>query len=128
MLRIATLAAATASLAALFSPQTSFAWKPTTHVYLAEIAAKDAADGTVSIPLLDGRVLNYRVDARVKDALSAKRAYYRAGVLGPDAYPDIMTGQQVIHPSSRDSRIPSGSDAWLNHVWSNFGRDGTVFN
>ena len=29
----------------------------------------------------------------------ARQAPDRAGTLGPDAYPDILTGQQVIHPA-----------------------------
>lgn len=40
---------------------------------------------------------------------------FRAGVFGPDAYPDIMTGQQAIHPD--DS--PGGTNAWLEHLWAN---------
>lgn len=95
MIRPGMIVSAWAASAMLMSTHLAFAWKPTTHVYLAEVAARDAADGTVSIPLLDRRVLTYPVSIRVKDALNANRPYYRAGVLGPDAYPDIMTGQQV---------------------------------
>ena len=111
------------TLAALCATTPAFAWKPTTHVYFAEIAAKDAADGSVEIPLLDGRVLTYPITGKTLDALKSRRAYYRAGVLGPDGYPDMMTGQQVIHPSGRDSKIKGGSDAWLNHIWGSFKGD-----
>jgi len=115
-------------LFSLLLPSVALAWKPTTHVQLAEIALQDALD--------DGYVTIMRVDARTgaitgvlgefpvaPDILAALRAApdrYRAGVLGPDAYPDIMTGQQIIHPevSLDGSGRVIGSDAWLNHLWT----------
>ncbi len=98
------------------------AWKPTTHVFLSEIAAEDALDdGEVTIPDLgDGRELTYAADPAALEALRTARAQYRAGVLGPDAYPDILTGQQAIHPEGRETGVPGGSDAWLAHVWNGF--------
>lgn len=112
----------------ILPPGVAQAWKPTTHVQLAEIALQDALD--------DGRVTIMRVDPRTgavtgvlgefpvaPDILAALRAApdrYRAGVLGPDAYPDIMTGQQIIHPevATDDAGRTVGSDAWLNHLWA----------
>lgn len=123
MTRLHSIAASALAVSLLGSPLPALAWKPTTHVYFAELAAKDAADGTVSIPLLNGQVLNYPLGATARKALSDLRPYYRAGVFGPDGYPDIMTGQQVIHPSGKDSRIKGGSNAWLNHVWGSFAGD-----
>lgn len=103
-------------------PSSAYAWKPTTHVYLAEIAADDALDdGFVTVPLLrDEQVLQYPVSEETLEALRLARPQYRAGLLGPDAYPDILTGQQVIHPEGAETGVPSGSDAWLAHVWVNF--------
>ena len=100
-----------------------FAWKPTTHVYLAEKALADAIDdGMVTIERLDpatgkvaGVIGKYAVGAAVLDALKKNPDQYRAGVLGPDAYPDILTGQQVIHPPTN----PDGSNRWLEYIWSN---------
>ncbi len=40
-------------------------------------------------------------------------------MIGPDAFPEILTGQQIIHPDVARA-LPggvSGSDAWLTHVW-----------
>lgn len=123
--RVMRLTAAALGIAAVLMPTAAAAWKPTSHVYFAEIAAKDALDdGYVDIPILaTGEVRRYRVDERTLNALRSGRQQYRAGVLGPDAYPDILTGQQVIHPDPHDSGIPEGSDAWLEHVWASFDGD-----
>lgn len=127
--------------ATLVSSTPALAWKPKTHVYLAEQALKDALDdGKVTIYATDFaggtiRTANgapvivgeYKVDPRVLDALRTFPAQFRAGVLGPDAYPDIATGQQIIHPAG--SRGPGetevdlnkgglGPTAWLSYLYS----------
>lgn len=110
----------------LVNASPALAWKPTTHVYLGELALKDALDdGKVSIYRVDydkGQVLSkvgdYAVDSNTLAALRAYPAQYRAGILGPDAYPDILTGQQVIHPGPQDTNIPGGSNAWLRYLWN----------
>ncbi len=109
----------------LLMPTAALAWKPTTHMYLADLALEDALDdGLVTIYRVDyeggtvlGEVGRYRVDDAILAALRNNPAQYRAGVLGPDAYPDILTGQQVIHPSPDYTKIPGGTDAWLQHLW-----------
>ena len=123
--RKARLPAVVLAISALLFPGVAAAWKPTSHVYFAEIAVHDALDdGYVEIPILGtGQVRRYKVDEQTLEALRSGRPQYRAGVLGPDAYPDILTGQQVIHPDSRDSGVSGGSDPWLEHVWNDFGGD-----
>lgn len=104
----------------------ALAWKPTTHVYLGQQALKDALDdGKVSIYRVDygnGKVLSkigdYPVDSNILSALKEYPSQYRAGILGPDAYPDILTGQQVIHPDPELTNIASGSNAWLTYLWT----------
>lgn len=104
----------------------ALAWKPTTHVYLGQQALKDALDdGKVSIYRVDyknGKVLSkigdYPVDSNILSALKEYPSQYRAGILGPDAYPDILTGQQVIHPDPQSTNIATGSNAWLTYLWS----------
>ena len=123
--RRARLSTAILAIAAILIPGVAAAWKPTSHVYFAEIAVNDALDdGYVEIPILPtGEVRRYKVDDRTLEALRLGRAQYRAGVLGPDAYPDILTGQQVIHPDGDESGVAGGSDAWLEHVWASFDGD-----
>lgn len=119
----------------------AFAWKPRTHVYLAEQVVHDAVDdGRVRIHQVDhasGRTLGllgeFEVRPEIVAALRANPAQYYAGVVGPDAYPDVMTGQQVIHPGTNLSLLgrpaanepasAPGTDAWLTHLWrSAYGR------
>ena len=105
---------------------TALAWKPTTHVYFADIVLADALDdGKVTIQRVDyvsgeilGDIGEYAVDPDILAALQSHAAQYRAGTIGPDAYPDIVTGQQVIHPDPELTDIEQGSDAWLSHLWA----------
>lgn len=130
-------AVAATMIACLLAPLATpaLAWKPKTHVYLAELAMKDAVDdGQVTIYQTDyesGRILGelgrFEVDPTVLEALRAKPAQFLAGSIGPDAYPDIMTGQQIIHPGTNlpllgdptrgETPTVPGADAWLTHLW-----------
>jgi hypothetical protein len=105
------------------------AWKPRTHLFFAEEALKDALDdGKVTLYEVDyrsGRVLgtlgSFAVDERILFALRQCPKQYRAGVLGPDAYPDIVTGQQVVHPHASHALTgdaAGGSNAWLTHLYN----------
>ena len=134
--------AAIAFLLALYvvSGSSAWAWKPITHVYLANQALKDAInDGKVTIYAVDypnnrlqgdtGTSRNLRIIGKYDvdpDILRALRAYpekFWSGCLGPDAYPDIATGQTVIHPpsySGADGNADGpdgGTDAWIRHMW-----------
>ncbi|BBM86291.1 zinc dependent phospholipase C family protein [Candidatus Uabimicrobium amorphum] len=93
-----------------------WAFKPKTHLYIAEIALQDAIDdGKVRIPYVDyetKEIIGYHdctVPADILHALKNYPAQYRAGVMGPDAYPDLITGQQAIHPKY--------VDRWFRYLW-----------
>jgi hypothetical protein len=71
------------------------AFKPYTHSATGDAAWADATDdGQVTIA---GR--SYPIDPRIRAALAGHKAEYNAGVIGPDAYPDLLMGQGVIHPA-----------------------------
>jgi hypothetical protein len=116
------------SAAIIWTPSAALAWKPSTHVSLAEVALRDALDdGRVTIWRVDprtglvvGRLGDYPVDPQILSALRAAPDRFRAGAVGPDAYPDIATGQQIIHPrvARNAAGVVTGSDAWLEHLWS----------
>lgn len=80
-------------LAATVKPAAPFA--PYTHNATGTDAWTDATDG-------DGGVFiaghEYPVNPTVAAALADHKSYYDAGVVGPDAFPDIVMGQSVIHP------------------------------
>lgn len=122
-------------------PTLASAYKPITHVYLSELARADAIDdGEITIYQVDygkGQILKdatdspillgkYKVHPEILKALREAPAQYRAGAIGPDGYPDLVTGQQVIHPAG--SVTPGetaidlnkggpGSGPWLTHLW-----------
>lgn len=126
----------------------ALAFKPITHVYLAEVARDDAIDdGKVTIYEVDyttGKIKTdgsgnlkevgrYAVRPEILEALRSSPAQYRAGVIGPDGYPDLLTGQQLIHPAGRvtpgetDVDLNPGGPGpgpWLTHLWKKAFVDG----
>jgi len=83
------------------------AWKPETHLYTANVIADDAKDGKVTIPPYG----EFEIAETAKQML-AQLDYYRGGSVGPDAFPDLWTGQSYIHPKTR---------AWVLHLWDRAG-------
>jgi hypothetical protein len=85
-------------------PQAVMAWKPYTHNFTGDQARADAIDnGRVTI---NGH--EYSLRPEVVAALRDWPAFYNAGVIGPDGFPDLTYGQAVIHP------VQTG--AWLKHL------------
>ena len=72
------------------------------HVYGANLVAEDVADdGKVDL----GKWGTYTVDRDVYDAIRMFPAYFRAGAVGPDGYPDIFTGQAFTHGDQSDGLV-----------------------
>ena len=90
----------------LLLPSTAKAWKTKTHGYSANLLLKDAEDGKLTV---DG--VEYTMPDEYKTALEKYPDSFRAGVLGPDFYPDMLTGQSYIHPYDPDSGTGVGD--WL---------------
>jgi hypothetical protein len=61
-------------------------------------------------------IKRYAVDPTLIAAITENRAHYRAGTMGPDAYPDIATGQAIIHTDA-PFNTQGGTNVWLEHVW-----------
>lgn len=128
----------------LAHPPAASAWKPVTHVYLAQKAWEDAQDGCITIYRVDhvngtvgqpvvnlrDRSTCFRTSVELKSAIGDHPEKFFAGVLGPDAYPDIATGQMRIHPPGKDAGVGmpnppdpdanthgAGTDAWLQQLW-----------
>ncbi len=102
------------------------AWKPPTHLFGTEFALNDALDGTVTIPSADGTTTtDAAVNATILQAITQFPAVYRAGTIGPDAFPDLLFGQSQIHPDTRtknDTAPPTSPDTsqtfeWLQFLW-----------
>jgi hypothetical protein len=101
------------------------AWKPNTHLYAANQAIQPILAGANYITI-HGK--NYAVDPRVASAIRTYPKAYRAGVVGPDGFPDIYVGQSFIHPDTRaENGTKTGDDIqgdghsftyeWLRHVF-----------
>jgi hypothetical protein len=90
----------------------SAVWKINTHLFAANKALADAIhDGMVTIPPF-GEI------PVAPAALQALRAYpsaYRAGVIGPDLFPDMVFGGWIIHSDTPNEWT---ADGWLRQVWS----------
>ncbi len=93
----------------LIVPALSFSWKPTAHQYVANVVIDDAADGKVYIPPYG----EFRIDPKYNSIKSFKQ-FTLAGAIGPDGFPDMLTGQSVIHPTD--------TDAWLSFLRSRAGQ------
>jgi hypothetical protein len=111
------------------------AFKPRTHVWVGQQVLNDLADGctdlvgegscvtiTTCVNQRDGiyypwspdslcRDREYRVRPDISNALLRHSAAYRAGHIGPDAFPDLMVGQTTAHPG-----LAGGwqTDDWLS--------------
>jgi hypothetical protein len=94
---------------AIICVQPTFAFKPRTHVWIAQEVLNDVLfDGKVTI-----KGKEYAVSQRVLEALRENESAYRMGHIGPDAFPDILVGQTVIHPGQKNGWQ---TDDWLQ--WS----------
>ena len=109
--QIRTLSLAMFAFGLLYFPVTASAFKVGTHVWVAQQVLNDLADGKVTIPVA-GVNHEVAVDPAIVDAILKNPAQYRMGNIGPDAFPDILTGQMVVHPG-----IPG---AWKTDDWMRF--------
>jgi hypothetical protein len=94
-------------------PTSPARWQPKTHIFAANLALEDALDdGHVTIRPFG----EFPVRPAVLGALRRFPDVYRAGVMGPDVFPDLYVGQSLTH-TDRTSK-PGGwmSDDWLRHV------------
>ncbi|RWO88583.1 zinc dependent phospholipase C family protein [Mesorhizobium sp.] len=92
----------------------AMAWKVDAHVWVAAEVYKDAVDGRITVGAGDKK---FTVDLprRYTAAIRAHPRLYLLGSLGPDAFPDVLGGQIVIHPS-----FPGGwgTSDWLRRLLS----------
>jgi hypothetical protein len=76
------------------------AWKPYTHTVIGNRVWDDVTTNS-AVTIVTGTnqpTHRYPVDSRIVEALRNWKSFYNAGVIGPDAFPDITYGQAVIHP------------------------------
>lgn len=87
-----------AVLAAQLSVGTDYAaaWKMKTHAYTANLLLEEISRGT-TLPISPYGGFDFSAEGRI--SILAYPDAFRAGAIGPDAYPDIYVGQAFIHPA-----------------------------
>lgn len=89
-------------------------WHVKTHVFAANIALHDATDdGKVTIPPFG----DFTVSPNVVEALRRFPGDYRAGVVGPDVFPDIYVGQSFAHVDHWCDANRWIADHWMRQVY-----------
>ncbi|MCX5835283.1 MAG: zinc dependent phospholipase C family protein, partial [Deltaproteobacteria bacterium] len=86
------------------NPLAAVGWKPYVHIEIAQDVRNDLIeDGKITIA---GN--QYDVHPRIIEALKKYPAFYYAGAVGPDGFPELIMGQSVLHPES--------TGIWVGHV------------
>ncbi len=105
---------------ALLCASNAYSFKLDTHVWVGAQVVEDVVDnGRVSIPPFG----EFTVDSDIVSALQHSPKSYLYGNIGPDFFPDVLTGQMIIHPGADvDEDGMDGSqwntDDWFRHILS----------
>lgn len=91
----------------------AYAYKVDVHLYVAQEVLNDAQDGTLSFNVEGKETLDINIGKDVHKSLISHPEYFRTGSLGPDAFPDVFTGQTIIHPGIKGGW---GTSDWLMHL------------
>lgn len=91
----------------------AYAFKADTHVWVGQQVLNDVLDdGKITIKI-DGIPFEYVVRQELLDAIRSNPSIFRMGNVGPDAFPDILTGQMVVHPGAVNGWQ---TDDWLKWI------------
>ena len=78
----------------------ALAFKVSTHVWIGQQVINDLEDdGQLSIEL-DGKTIYLPVDPVIKTAILNHKSDFLMGNIGPDAAPDVVVGQSLVHPGT----------------------------
>ncbi|MEP4051077.1 MAG: zinc dependent phospholipase C family protein [Litorimonas sp.] len=85
------------------------------HLYIADEILEDLKflpNGDCQIPIVGS---TQKLPPEVCEALRDHPKAFRAGAIGPDAFPDLVVGQSFVHPGTKDGRQTAD---WLNLMLS----------
>ena len=91
------------------------AFKVDTHVWISQEVINDLDDNAITINL-GSTPITIPVDASLANAIKQNPSMFRMGNIGPDAFPDIYTGQFVVHPGADGDPNRWETDEWLRHL------------
>lgn len=100
----------------LVAPAPLHAFKVDLHIWIAQQILDDAGDGYLEFRYAgERRDVLIPLPADVARALRVAPEYFRMGSVGPDAFPDVLVGQFVLHPGVKGGW---GTAEWLRHLRS----------
>lgn len=99
----------------LFGSINVFAFKVDTHAWVGQQVINDLADDGKITVNINGNPVAISVPADVVESILNNQPDYLLGNVGPDAVPDVLAGQILIHPGSN---VVGGWDTndWLAHM------------
>ncbi len=107
--RIALFAKTLIALAIILQPLSVHAFKIDTHLWVAQQVYNDISDdGRINVKLKDREVSIPVPDQVLSAVLNHKDAFF-LGNIGPDALPDVVSGQMLVHPGV--------SNGWKTNDW-----------
>ena len=93
------------------------AFKLETHMWVGQEVINDLEDdGQLTFELEKNKKIKIEVPADVRDAILNNKSTYLMGSLGPDAIPDVVTGQMVVHPGGIEDGTKD-DEKWYSSVW-----------
>lgn len=95
-------------------PVSAKAFKVDTHIWVGQQVINDLEDDGQLTFKLNNKPVEISVSGDVVDAILSNKSDYLAGNIGPDAFPDAVAGQMVVHPGESSWR----TDGWLNYILS----------
>jgi hypothetical protein len=103
-----------------YMPLMSYAFKLETHVWVGQQVINDLedVDGKLSFNLGDQSVY-LNIPSDVRSAILNNKAAFLMGNIGPDAVPDVVVGQTVVHPGVEDKNylnIGWRTNKWLEYL------------
>jgi len=108
--------------ALLFVAMPSHALKIDAHIWVGQQVINDLTpDGKLSFNI-DGKIVEIAPPNDVVNAILGNPSAFLMGNIGPDAAPDVVVGQSIIHPGLKDengNNIGWQTDKWLEHLLNN---------
>ncbi|MFT7722815.1 MAG: zinc dependent phospholipase C family protein [Roseateles sp.] len=102
---------------ALLLPLSGHAFKLNTHIWIGQQVINDleATNGKITIRL-NGQIVQLPVRDDIRLAILQNKNDYLLGNIGPDAMPDVVVGQMLLHPGQADAWKASD---WMQHLLQN---------
>ncbi len=96
----------------------AYALKADSHVWVGQQVINDLARDRAVTIRLNGRLVKIAPPADVIDAILQNKNEFLMGNIGPDAAPDVIVGQSIVHPGAVNPG-DWGTHQWLQYLLAN---------